>query len=461
MKEKVLGLLNALRDYSLKKDITASFFYQEEDSYLMRFANSAISLNTNEHIVRVEVTVYDGSKRASYEMITNLDKLDEMKQGVDTAAEMVKHVQPLNYVPTIPHYGETFADDSSFDPALAILSNEERLAYFNMVSAGFENESIKLSGIFANGTNIIATMSTLTDHSLFMITSDAQVTVVLSHLDLKWEVNAEQSAQRKSDLDPQMLHDDLEFLLDHYLHDTPQQLPLGKYDVVFGPQAIAEMLTMWQWIGPNGGSLKRGYSFLTEEMIGKKVFSDKFTLIDDTTRRETFPFKRDLFGLKRDPFPIVENGVFKAFTWFQDDADEFGAQATGHTVMHKSMSVSGGEIKITTLKELAGLPKEKDFLYIPYIHYMNIVNPMAGVITGSSRFGALLFKKDGSVVVPFNVRLTQSLLDIFGDKVEWLAKQQTVYNVSASYGARNPQAIIVPTFMKVNDLEISHSNSSY
>jgi hypothetical protein len=92
---------------------------------------------------------------------------------------------------------------------------------------------------------------------------------------------------------------------------------------------------------------------------------------------------------------------------------------------------------------------------------MNIVNPSAGVITGSSRFGALLLKKDGSVVVPYNVRLTQSLLEIFGDKVEWLSEEQTVYNNSVSYGARNPQAIIVPTYMKVNDLEISHSNSSY
>ena len=461
MKEKILATLHELRGYALGKGIDAGFYYQEEDSYLMRFANSAISLNTNEHIVRVEVTVYDGRKRASYEMITNLDKLDEMKQGVDIAAEMVKHVQALNYEPTIPTYTETFADESSYDPELAKLSNAERLAYFNTVSAGFESDDIKLSGIFSSGTNVIALINTRSEHSLFTVTSDAQITVVLSHLTLKWEVTAEQSAQRKSDLDAERLHRDLAFLLERYQNDQPQQLPLGKYDIVFGPQAIADMLNMWQWIGPNGGSMKRGFSFLTEEMLGKKVFSEKFSLIDDTTRRESFPFKVDFYGMKRGVFPIVEKGVFKAFTWFQDDADEFGAKPTGHTVMHKSMVVNGGDKKVGSLEELASLPREKDILYIPYIHYMNIVNPSAGVITGSSRFGALLLKKDGSVVVPYNVRLTQSLLEIFGDKVEWLSEGQTVYNISASYGARNPQAIIVPTFMKVNDLEISHSNSSY
>jgi hypothetical protein len=44
--------------------LQAAIFYHEEDSYLMRFANSAISLNTNEHLVRLEITVYEGKKRA-------------------------------------------------------------------------------------------------------------------------------------------------------------------------------------------------------------------------------------------------------------------------------------------------------------------------------------------------------------------------------------------------------------
>ncbi len=65
------------------------------------------------------------------------------------------------------------------------------------------------------------------------------------------------------------------------------------------------------------------------------------------------------------------------------------------------------------------------------------------------------------MVVPYNVRLTQSLLDIFGDKVAWLSRDTLPYNTSQSYGARNPTAVIVPKFMRVNDLEISLSNSSY
>lgn len=461
MKEKILETLADLRNYACSKGIEASFMYHEEDSYLMRFANSSISLNTNEHLIRLEITVYDGKSRASYEMITDLNKVDEMKQGVDVAAEMVKFATPLSYQPSMPNFKENHVDENGFDSALANLSGEERLDYFNQATQGLETDKITLSGVFYSGTNILAQISTKSEFSQFSKTSDAQITIVLAHSDLKWEVIAEQSAQKKDDLVPQELRKQLAFLIERYKNDPAEQIPVGKYDIVFGPAATAELISFMNWIGFNGGLMKRGYSFLSEDHIGKKVFSEKFTLIDDPSRIETYPFTRDSMGIKREKFPFFENGVFKQFAWYQDDADEFGAQPTGHNIPHKSLVLSGGEVDVEDLEQLVKMPRERDVLYIPYLHYMNIVNPSKAVVTASSRFGALLLKKDGSVVVPFNVRVTQSLLDIFGDKVAWISKQQTVYNTSSSYGARNPIAIVLPKFIKVNDLEISHSNSSY
>ena len=131
----------------------------------MRFANSAISLNTNEHLIRLEITAYEGSKRASYELITDLGKVDEMKEGIDIAAEMVVHSQPLHYQPTIPEYRETFIDESGYDPALAQISNEEKLAYLNQAVAGLETDDIRLSGIFSCGANTVAQINTRSEHA--------------------------------------------------------------------------------------------------------------------------------------------------------------------------------------------------------------------------------------------------------------------------------------------------------
>lgn len=464
-KDRILDTLQALRAYALTKTsgsgVEVGFFYHEEDSYLMRFANSAISLNTNEHLIRLDITAYQDRKRASYELITDLNKLDEMKKGVDTAIELVKHAQPLNYQPTLPVFTESFSDESSYDPALAQLSNEERLATFNQAVAGLETSEIKPSGIVSNGSTIIAMLYTTSEHSQFFHHSDAQVISVLAHTGLKWEVIAEGSAQCKTDLDPTQLNQELGTLVEQYQTSPPQQLPLGKYDIVFGPGAIGDLVNVMRWIGWNGGTMKRGYSFLNESQVGKKVLSEKFSLSDDPNRKETFPFQRDYYGLPRDRFPIFKQGVFQGFTWVQDDADEFNAQPTGHTVSHASVVVDGGGEEVVSVRQLIAMPRERDLLYIPFLHYMNIVNPSKGIITASSRFGALLLKQDGSVGVPYNVRLTQSLLDIFGDKVAWLSSQTMAYNTSASYGRRNPTAVVIPTFMRVNDLEISHSNTSY
>ena len=461
MKEQILQTLQELRTYALEKGYEVTLFYHEEDSYLMRFANSAISLNTNEHLIRLDITAYEGKKRASYELITDLGKVDEMKQGLDTAAEMVKHAQPLSYQPTVPVYAESFSDESGYDAGLAQISNEERLAYFNRAVEGLETEDLKLSGIFSNGSNIIAQINTRSEHTQYFKTSDAQVTVVLAHENLKWEVIAEQSAHKLADLDPGQLRRDLAFMVEHYQNDTPQQLPIGNYDIVFGPAATAEMVSFMNWIGFNGGLMKRGFSFMKEENVGQKVFSERITLSDDPEQLATFPFKRDFMGIPRKPYSLFQEGVFQGFIWSQDEADEFGVEATGHTVGHTSLVIQGGDQPIHTLADLVNLPRERDLLYIPFLHYMNIVNPSQGVVTASSRFGALLLKKDGSVVVPYNVRLTQSLLDVFGDKVAWLSDAVTAYNTSSSYGARNPTALVVPTFLCVRDLEISHSNSSY
>ena len=461
MKDRILQTLRDLRAYALEQNAVVTLFYHEEDSYLMRFANSAVSLNTNEHLIRLEITAYDGRKRASFELITNLDQVDEMKRGIDQAVEMAHHAQALTYEPTIPVFTASFADDSAYDAALAEISSEERVAYFNRVAEGLETDTVRLSGIFSNGTNVIAQINTRSEFTQYFKSSDAQVTVVLSDVIEKWEVNAEQSAYSKAELDPGGLHRDLALLVGHYQNDQPVQMPPGKIDVIFGPAATADLLNYFNWIGINGGSMKRGFSFLSENDVCQKVFSEQFTLLDDPSQPDTFPFPRDFTGIPREPHSLFENGVFQGFVWSQDDADEYGAKASGHTVTHKSLMLRGGERDVPTLEALLNMPRERDVLYVPFLHYMGIVNPSKGIITGSSRFGALLLKADGSVQLPYNIRLTHSMFELFGDQVEWLSRQTLPYNESNSYGARNPVAIIVPRFMRVNGLSVAHSNTSF
>ncbi len=461
MKSKVTTLLKTLRAYAIEKGIRLAIDFHQEDSYLMRFANSAISLNTNEKLTRLDLTAYDGRKRAEFSMIADPNDVESIKRSIDTVGEMVKHAAPLNYDPTFPVYEQEINDDRAYCPNLARLSNEERLDYFNTAAGDLETDDLKLSGNFADGTTINAQISTETEHVQYFISTDAQILVVLSSLSLKWEVNAEQSAQRKRDLDPQAMHEQLALLVKCYQEGEAVQLPVGKYKVVFGPAAVGEVMDMMVNYAMDGAMFKYGYSFLSPEDIGKKLFNERLTLVDNPNRAEVFGQMADFTGKLREPFNFVEAGVFKGFSWGQDAADEYGETATGHSVPHLSVVMSKGDKKVCSLTELLAMPREEDILYIPYIHYMNMVNPSAGMLTGSSRFGALYLKADGTVQVPYNVRLTQKFTDFFGDRIEWMSSCESVYNTSSTYSRRNPRALAIPKYICVKDIEISHSNPSY
>jgi len=70
-----------MRQSAIKRGLQALISYHEEDSYLMRFANSAISLNTNEHLISLDFIAFDGRKKASYSMIVDPTDFESMEKG--------------------------------------------------------------------------------------------------------------------------------------------------------------------------------------------------------------------------------------------------------------------------------------------------------------------------------------------------------------------------------------------
>jgi hypothetical protein len=115
---------------------------------------------------------------------------------------------------------------------------------------------------------------------------------------------------------------------------------------------------------------------------------------------------------------------------------------------------------VRTLSDVLRLPLRKDTLFIPHLHYMNVVNETEGIVTCCSRFGALLLRANGSIAVPYNLRVTEKLVNIFGN-IDWLSDTTTAVNTSNTYGTRNPTAVVLPAFGQVRDVNIPHTNSSF
>lgn len=457
----VIDQLQCLRDHALGRGARVQFRWTSEDSRMVRYANSAVSLNAHEAITRLEVMAYGDRRQASASLITDEGNLEAMKATVDKAIDMLPYAAEMSYQPTLPVIPETTVEEASYDPAIGEMTSEEIIDFVNRASEGLETDDILLSGNFSAGIAEMASLSTATPEAVYWRASDVGITLVLASEKRKWEINAEQFVYRKEDLDAKALHDRLAWLGELYRTRPEVRVPEGPIRVVMGPAAVAEYMSFFGYIGYQGGMLKRGFSMFKEEDVGRQVLSDQFTLTENPKLKESFAIPVDLYGRRRDKRDIIDRGRLTGFLWDQQAADEFGEQATGHDVSHLSIQVRGGTEDIRTVQELAAQAREEDILYVPFLHYMNIVNPSEGQLTATSRFGALLLKKDGSIELPYNVRFTEKLAQLFGDKLQWMSKHSVPYGSSTHYEGRDPYALLVPALTCFDGVRVEISNERF
>ncbi len=459
-KNQIKETLRQLLVFANARGIAAEFWLHAEHSALMRFANSAISLNTTEDALTLSVTAHRGNALGSYEVTTDITHVDALQRAILAADEIAQHAVPVAYARRFTPMQPLSDDDAAFDEALCALTPQAMLAFMQDATRGLLSDTIQLSGMVSCGGVWQAAANTLSDTVLFHAASDANISVVLSHAKDKWELQATHSATTQRELNPAAVRAQLVLLLEQYQHAPQVQVTAGQFSVVFGADALAGLVRFCAYTGFSGGNCRRQLTFLKEAQLGQKVFADALSITDDPIARATFPYAFDLHGLARRPFPIVAQGVFKAFMWNRDDADEFSAKETGHSVPSLSFVVAPGTQRVATLAALLAMPRTTDLLYIPYLHYMNVVNETEGIVTGCSRFGALLLRADGSVAVPFNLRITEKLQNLFGN-IAWLAATCTAVNTSGTYGRRTATAVLAPAFTQVNNVSITHTNPSF
>ena len=115
----------------------------------------------------------------------------------------------------------------------------------------------------------------------------------------------------------------------------------GVYDIVFDPDAIA-MIFFYAYIPFSGENVYKKSSFLKPEDIGKKLFSEKLTMVNDPRdpkKLGSTPF--DSEGTNTKKFAIVENGVLKSFLHNLYSAKKLGMEPTGNAFVRSFKSSPG------------------------------------------------------------------------------------------------------------------------
>ena len=221
----------------------------------------------------------------------------------------------------------------------------------------------------------------------------------------------------------------------------------ARYRAVLEPFAIAELLYYFSFDTFNGLGLLEERSFFAGR-IGERVFDPTVTLVDDPLDPRGLPRAFDYEGTPKQRTALVEEGVVRGPVWDRASAARAGRQSTGHALpsadralgaIPTAVSMAPGDAEsVDDLAEVVG-----DGIYVTRLHYLGVVNPREGVITGMTRDGTFRIR-NGKVAEPLvNLRFTVSMPDLLAD-VPGLTQDTRLVSQSDFYDDRWAFAYRVP-----------------
>lgn len=410
-----------------------------ERSGFARFADSAVhqpTLITDESVtVRV---VRDGRVGCATTNRTDDDGLAAATARAGQAADS----SPVD--PGFPGLQEPAAppDAEGYDEATAALTPEDQAE--SAAAAIAAAPKLGLYGYYTSAVTELAVAST-TGHSVAQAITDASVLALAASDETSGY--AEATSWRAGDLDPAAVASEAaEKAARTQGADTVEA---GTYRAVLEPYAISELLFYFGFTSLNALALLEGRSYLSGR-LGERLFDESFTLWDDGLDPRGYPKAFDLEGVPKQRVTIVEEGVARDVVWDRRTAKQAddGHVSTGHGLSAPAqgfgpipfnLSMAGGDV--ASVDELA--ERVEDGIYVTRLHYLGVVDPREGIITGMTRDGTFRVE-GGKVTKPLvNLRFTTSFPALAAGLLG-LTQEVTLVNRSDFYDERYPYGTLVP-----------------
>ncbi len=353
---------------------------------------------------------------------------------------------------------EPVDDLTGFDPELETLSPGVKAELCaRVINTLKPRGNYDFSGSWTSGATEMYYITTANDNEAYRKLTDGRLVIVLKERLKKWELAVEKSQKRADEFSADEIIQEFETLLSIYEQTPGHKTTLGNQRVLFGPQAIAQLVILSIWGGFFGRSYEEGRAFTSKNRFGDKLFSDLITIIDDPTNPDVFQMPFDFNGKRRRPFPLVEKGIFRNVCYDSQTAAKYRKNPTGHDLNNWDLVLAPGTgpAEPAAALELAG-----DALYIPHLHYIHMPDPTRGIFTGSSRFNALLIRNGKPVAPLFSSRITDSILNVFNNVIA-LASASVAQNETSTYERRSPEALSVPRWLLCDQVRISDVADSF
>jgi PmbA protein len=412
---------------------------QAERSGFARFAGSEVHQPTLIENVSVFVRVIRGNRvGAAAANRVDDDGLRDLALRAGEAAEAAPEdpdLPPLAGASRLPEVEGNDAETTALGPA-----DQAQLAAEAIDGAG----ETPVYGFFTSGT---ATVAVVTSAGFAGEQTSTDATALALAATDGASGYAEQTSWAVREVDPAAVASRAAELAGRTTN--ADELAPGTYRAVLGPYAVGELLQYFAFDTFSGLALIEERSYLSGK-LGERCFDEKVSIADDALDPQGLPKQFDFEGVPKQRVPLVENGVLRSAVWDSASAARAGGSqsSTGHAPppafrrwgpLTFALSVAGGEAEsVDELVELVG-----DGIYITRLHYLGIVEPRQGILTGMTRDGTFRIR-DGKLAEPLvNLRFTVAVPDVLAD-VPGLTRETTLANEAAFYDERFAYGALVP-----------------
>lgn len=229
---------------------------------------------------------------------------------------------------------------------------------------------------------------------------------------------------------------------------TPVDLPDGQYTVILEPAAVGQLLLFLGFLGFGGKTVLQKRSFLSDKK-GQTITGENITITDEPDNPAFGGLLFDYEGIARQRLTCIDHGKAGAAAFDSYYAGIMGVPPTGHALppdnaygpYPRNMVIAPGE---SSLEDM--IASTERGVLITHFWYINFLNPMKTMVTGTTRDGTFLIE-GGKVTSPLNnMRANQSILEALAN-AEKVSRDRVIYPQYSSL-------MMVPA-MKINNFNLA------
>ncbi len=366
-----------------------------------------------------------------------------VKRAVIDCELMLRYMIPDEQFVTIPKPMDTEHRDKKGSPGTDHYEPSDRAEVIRRITGIAQKGNLEASGAYRQEWKTLAVANTLGVNRMFT-GNHAQLSVTISGKDDNsgWGMAYNPDAV-------QIDGDDLALVATRVAMNSrnPKSLHDGKYTVILSPAAVGQLLILLSFMGFGCKTLHQKRSFMAGR-IGEKIAGENFTVYDDANDESFASMTIDYEGTPRQKVSLIENGVAKGVVYNSYYANLMETKSTGHALpptntfgpYPKNLVVAGGERRTEDL-----VRSTQKGLLINHFWYLNYLNPLRTMVTGTTRDGLFLVE-NGEITSPVrNMRTNQSILEAFSN-IEEISSERVVY---PQFGV-----LMTVTAMKINEFNL-------